>query len=408
MRAVMTGLAVAALALGVTSLAGGRSMSEPVAQPMIRPTAKVGATQGTPITALAVSVATPPRSLPGSDGRTHIAYDLLSTNSTPVTITLTGVEVMTTDGRSLASLTGDALVAATHPVGSMNSPSAVLPTSGTSATMVDVVVPDGAPLKTITHRITYSVPTELPPAFRALLGDLREVQGPELTMDSSPPIVIAAPVAGPGWASTNGCCAVPTSQHRISLLPANGEWKKPELFGIDYVQVQNGELCSGDCTTLADFPYFGSPLYAVGNGVVVAASDGRVDHPTTTPPPPTTAIDFTGNHVVIELRPGVYAYYAHLARGSVAVAVGDRVKTGQQIGRLGNSGNSFGPHLHFSLLDVPDYFQANSIPYVIDRFTLEGTADLSSAKVVVVGPARDVRRVHPLIYSVGSYTVPTG
>ena len=402
-RTALTGLAVAALAVGVTSLAGSRTAPEPTAQPMIRPTAKASVSQGTPVTALAVSVATPPRALPGSDGRTHVAYDLMSTNATPVTVTLTGVEVSSSDGRLLATLSGAALVAATHPVGSMTSPSAALPTSATFATMVDVVLPEGVPVKNLTHRIAYSVPTDLPPTFAALLGDLREVRGPQATIDPTPPVVISAPVAGPGWLTSNGCCGVPTAQHRLSLLPTNGEWRKQELFAVDYAQIQNGEICRNDCTTLADFPFFRAPLFAVGNGVVVATSDGRVDNPTTTPPPPTTPADFTGNRVVIELRPGVYAFYAHLERGSVAVAVGDRVRTGQQIGRLGNSGNSFGPHLHFSILDGPDYFRANSIPYVIDRFTLEGTADLTGPAIVVRGPAKDVRKVHPLIYSVSDF-----
>ena len=87
----------------------------------------------------------------------------------------------------------------------------------------------------------------------------------------------------------------------------------------------------------------------------------------------------------------------------MAVAVGDRVKSGQQIGRLGNSGNSFGPHLHFALLDAPEYFQADSIPFVVDRFTLEGTGAVSGAEVVVTGPAHDVRRVHPLVFSVSDF-----
>ena len=76
---------------------------------------------------------------------------------------------------------------------------------------------------------------------------------------------------------------------------------------------------------------------------------------------------------------------------------------GQQIGRLGSSGNSFGPHLHFALLNAPEYFQADSIPFVIDRFTLEGTGAVSDADVVVTGPAREVRRVHPLVFSVSDF-----
>jgi hypothetical protein len=397
---VMTGLAVAALAIGVMSFAGSRRAAEPPPAAAARPLPTAGMS---PISALAVTVATSARALPGSDGRTHVAYDLLSTNSTPVTVTLTGVYVTTSDGRALATLTGAALAAASHPVGAMNTPSAVLPSSATFATMVDVTLPDGVNPKELSNRVTYDVPADLPPTFRALLGPLREVRGPQVAVDQTPPVVIAPPLTGPGWVSSNGCCAVPTSQHRISLLPANGEWRKQELYAVDWGQLQNGGYCTGDCTTLADFPFFGAPLLAVGNGVVVQASDGLVDNPTMTPPPPTQPSDFTGNRVVIELRPGVYAFYAHLERGSVAVAVGDRVKTGQQIGRLGNSGNSFGPHLHFSMLDGPDYFQANSIPFVLDTFSLAGTADLNSTPVTVTGPVSEVRRVHPLVFSVADF-----
>jgi hypothetical protein len=356
------------------------------------------------VTALAVSVATPPRLLAGSDGHTHIAYDLLSTNSTPVTITLTAVDVTTLDGRPLASLSGAALLAATHPVGAMGTPSVTLPTSATFATMVDVTLPDGVAPKQLTHRITYDLPADLPPAFRALLGTLREVRGPQLSVDASPPVAIGAPVSGPNWVSLNGCCGVPTAQHRLSLLPANGQWRKPELFAVDWVTTKDGRLCTGSCSAPGEFASFGAPLLAVGNGVVVRAGDGVPDNPTTTPPPPRTPTDFFGNHVVIELRPGVYAFYGHLQLGSVAVAVGDRVSTGQPIGRLGNSGNSFGPHLHFSVLDNPDYFQGASIPFVIDRFTLTGTAVIAdSGAVAVTGPARDVRRVHPMVYSVAEF-----
>jgi hypothetical protein len=248
------------------------------------------------------------------------------------------------------------------------------------------------------------VPADLPPAFRALLGTLRDVRGPQLPVDASPPVAIAAPVSGPNWVSLNGCCGVPTAQHRLTLLPANGQWKKPELFAVDWVTTKDGRLCTGACTAPGEFASFGAPLLAVGNGVVVMAGDGRPDNPSTTPPTPMSAPDFFGNFVVIELRPGAYAFYGHLQRGSVAVAVGDRVKTGQQVGRLGNSGNSFGPHLHFSVLDDPDYFQANSIPFVIDRFTLTGTAVIAdSGAVAVTGPARDVRRVHPMVHSVAEF-----
>ena len=56
-------------------------------------------------------------------------------------------------------------------------------------------------------------------------------------------------------------------------------------------------------------------------------------------------LDFAGNQVVVRIQPGVFATYAHLQPGSIAVGVGEQVRTGQRLGRLGSSGNSTAPHL---------------------------------------------------------------
>ena len=61
----------------------------------------------------------------------------------------------------------------------------------------------------------------------------------------------------------------------------------------------------------------------------------------------------TGNFVIIEGDAGS-AMYGHLKKGSVCVLEGDRVKAGDEIGRVGNSGNSTMPHLHFQLMSNPD------------------------------------------------------
>ncbi|NLF75825.1 MAG: M23 family metallopeptidase, partial [Chloroflexi bacterium] len=67
-----------------------------------------------------------------------------------------------------------------------------------------------------------------------------------------------------------------------------------------------------------------------------------------------------GNHVVIEVAEDAYLYIAHLQRGSLLVAEGDRVAAGQEIGRVGNSGNTTEPHIHIHLQDMPDMFAYNS------------------------------------------------
>lgn len=73
-----------------------------------------------------------------------------------------------------------------------------------------------------------------------------------------------------------------------------------------------------------------------------------------------------GNHVTIDHGNGVHSLYAHLRRGSVRVAVGDRVSAGDVIGEVGNSGNTSEPHLHFQLMDRPSVMNAAGLPF---RFT---------------------------------------
>jgi hypothetical protein len=68
-----------------------------------------------------------------------------------------------------------------------------------------------------------------------------------------------------------------------------------------------------------------------------------------------------GNHVIA--RSGdIFAGFAHLAPGSVAVTEGQAVAAGEMIGRVGHTGNSTAPHLHFQLMDSADLMAANGIP----------------------------------------------
>jgi murein DD-endopeptidase MepM/ murein hydrolase activator NlpD len=114
---------------------------------------------------------------------------------------------------------------------------------------------------------------------------------------------------------------------------------------------------------------------------------------------------FAGNHVVIRMRPGVFALYAHMMPGSVRVKVGDRVQTGQELGLLGNSGNTNGPHLHFGLIDGRGLLSSDSLPFVLDRFTFQGIAEVAeTGEVSITGSPREVRETYPLSNSVGDFS----
>lgn len=58
---------------------------------------------------------------------------------------------------------------------------------------------------------------------------------------------------------------------------------------------------------------------------------------------------FSGNYVVLEHEQGRFTSYLHLKKGSVNVSRGQTIQAGEQIGLVGSSGNSEGPHLHFEV-----------------------------------------------------------
>lgn len=86
----------------------------------------------------------------------------------------------------------------------------------------------------------------------------------------------------------------------------------------------------------------GVPIFAAQDGVVTVTNDGEPDENVNGSASP-------GNLVFIDHGFGQIGMYYHMANGSISVAVGQQVKAGEQIGLVGSSGNSFGPHLHFEL-----------------------------------------------------------
>lgn len=76
----------------------------------------------------------------------------------------------------------------------------------------------------------------------------------------------------------------------------------------------------------------GDPIYAAGAGkVITTAKDGS-----------------HGKYIVVEHPGGLQTWYLHLSR--IGVSTGDSVKKGQEIGSLGSTGRSTGPHLHFEIV----------------------------------------------------------
>ncbi|MDE0883268.1 MAG: peptidoglycan DD-metalloendopeptidase family protein [Myxococcota bacterium] len=90
----------------------------------------------------------------------------------------------------------------------------------------------------------------------------------------------------------------------------------------------------------------GRPVFASASGLVEATNDGAADRCTSGRCPGGGGL---GNFVIIRHEDGSQSRFGHLRRGSVAVARGDAVNCATQIGQVGSSGFSTGPHLHFEL-----------------------------------------------------------
>lgn len=84
------------------------------------------------------------------------------------------------------------------------------------------------------------------------------------------------------------------------------------------------------------------------------------------------SVDLTGNRVVEDIGGGRFAVYAHLQQHGVPVHPGDRVRRGAALGRVGNSGGSSEPHLHFHVIDAASRVAGNAVPFGFDAFRPEG------------------------------------
>lgn len=205
------------------------------------------------------------------------------------------------------------------------------------------------------------------------------------------PKTIAFPVPGGVWLAEGA--AGPNSYHTRSLFPYDeprydeGQegylfGNNPQRFAIDYALLEDGLPYVNDGTQLSDWHCYNMPVLAAQGGVVIFTKDGIPDNQTPWELDYETDIhNATGNVVYVEHADGTIGTYCHLVPHSIEVAEGDTVVTGQALGRLGNSGNSFAPHLHMHVLtnpegktidSYPDGLFMESLPYRFESFTRLG------------------------------------
>ena len=224
--------------------------------------------------------------------------------------------------------------------------------------------------KEVEHRLKTSF--DLPPG--ALFPAATIDTGARTEVSNKKPVVIGPPMRGKNWVVSNGCCTVST--HRGSVGAFDQRLLATERYAIDWIRADNQGrilLPSDTPTKLKDYPAYDAPILSVKGGKIVEAVDKYPDQKPGVRDPDYTLDDAPGNHVIVDIGSGRYAIYAHLKPGSVTVKEGEHVGRGQVLGRLGNSGNSGAPHLHFHVMDAPSALGADhNLPYVFDSFRYQG------------------------------------
>ncbi len=388
LRMLLPAVLIAVLAAGCTAAGPTAEPSVDASSPAPTSPAPTSASPAAEqFTPAVMRVMSQPRWFTGTDALVHLVYELELTNGFPVPVTVTGVQARdAVSGTVLQSLSGDGLDAALSPLAGPATKKTELPASSVRVVWMDVALKAGSqPPSAIEHTLTVSVPPGLPvPSTITSTGAAAEV-------DRRPPTVIGAPLSGTGWIALPSCCDGP---HRRSLQPIDNSLWLAQRFAIDFNKIDaKGMLASGDSNKNSAWFTYDQPVLAVADARVVVAVD---DYPDQVPnaPKPVGIDEADGNHVILELSPGVYGFYAHLKPGSVSVKAGDQVTKGQPIGRTGNSGSSTGTHLHFQLMDRPSALVADGLPFAFDAFTVVGRSPALD-RLIRLNPSVDPVPVDP-------------
>jgi hypothetical protein len=351
------------------------------------------------MTPLLLAVHDVPVPFMGSDGQVHLVYELGMTNFSSADIAVEKVEVVG-DGATLQTLDSAAVATRLQPAGVRES-AGTLPRSTHALLFLDVVLAAGAKVPAdLSHRVSLRV-TAAPPGHQEL-----SESGGTTTVDRQSVASIGPPLRGERYISADSCCDA--TRHTRAAMPVNGRVWVAQRYAVDWEQLDaDGRIYAGPREKLESYAIFGQSVLAVADALVVVAIDGA---PEQTPGsyPTNIALDAAdGNSIILELGNRRYALYAHLQPGSVKVHRGERVRLGQVIGLVGDTGNSIVPHLHFQVTDGPTSLSSNGLPYEIRDFQVTGktpgTAAFDEAEsngtplaVTPFSPPQSVKQAMPL------------
>jgi hypothetical protein len=351
------------------------------------------------MTPLILSVPHAPVPFNGSDGRTHLVYELAMTNFSSREIVPEKVEILG-DGVVLQTLDAATISTRLQPAGERESTGSLAKGKHAMLFLNVALAPGASVPEQLTHRITARA-SAAPPGHQ----EITETGGPT-AVDRQPVVAIGPPLQGSGYVSADSCCDA--TRHTRAALPVNGSVWIAQRMAVDWEQLDaSSRIYSGPREKLESYTIFGKPVIAVADALVVDTANDQPEQIPGQYPAGISLVQADGNFVILDLGQNRYALFAHMQPGSVRVRKGDHVTRGQVLGLVGNTGNSVAPHLHFQVMDGPSSLASNGLPYEIDSFQVTGSTpgtaafDEAEAKgtplaVAPVSPPREVKNALPL------------
>lgn len=303
-------------------------------------------------------------------GKRHLVYEVHLTNFKTIDIALTLIRVMDPDRSThLAEYTGSDLTARLGHPGLVHDPqNKRIISPGMRAVIYFWVAlnEETATPERLRHQIEYEVARST-----GREQDIVETAG--VNVCDQAPVVLDPPLRGGPWVALYD----PMMQHghRTSIYALHGRARIPARFAIDWILLNDDAThAHGDESNVGSWHGYGVDVLAVRDAVVVEAKNDIPEHELISASQEKMALEnASGNYVTLDLANGNYAFYEHLQYGSIRVKPGDRIKSGEVIARLGNSGSSSsGPHLHFHVSDDRSPLAAEGKPYVFRNFEVLG------------------------------------
>ena len=161
------------------------------------------------------------------------------------------------------------------------------------------------------------------------------------------------------WTVYQGGPMVPENEHATTTN---------ERYAYELVKLDTGQMFTKNGLTNEEWFAFGQPVLADANGTVVMVMNNSLDNPPYHP----DADAKHGNVVVIDHGDGEFSWFSHLKHQSVTVKIGDRVKAGQKIAEVGNSGDSQFPRLEYSLQNSADLHGSVGLPAAFAHLKVNG------------------------------------